>query len=257
MANKSSNIKILLLDIETAPGIAYIWSLWDKFIPIDRLISPGYTLCWAAKWLGKSDIIFRSVYHDGKDVMLSDLYNLLDEADAIITFNGDKFDLPTINREFLEAGITPPSPTHSIDLYKTVKSKFRLMSNKLDFVCQVLGIGSKVKHKGMSLWQECMSGVDKSWNTMRTYNRRDVILTEKLYKYLIPWIQQHPNHALFTDKDRPVCTNCGSHHVQSRGIQTTKTLEYKRFHCQNCGNWMRERTTCSTKQTRERTLVKV
>ena len=254
---KKSSMRVLLIDIETAPGVAYIWSLWDKFIPIDRLIKPGYTLCWAAKWLGSSDIMFRSIYHDGKDVMLQELYDILSSADAVITFNGDKFDIPTINREFLEAGITPPSPAHSVDLYKTVKRRFRLMSNKLDFVCQTLGIGGKVKHKGMALWYECMSGVDKSWNKMRIYNRRDVVLLEKLYKYLLPWIQQHPNHALFTDKDRPVCTNCGSHHVQSRGIQTTKTLEYKRYHCQNCGNWMRERTTCSTKQTKARTLVKV
>jgi len=157
---KKSSMRVLLIDIETAPGVAYIWSLWDKFIPIDRLIKPGYTLCWAAKWLGSSDIMFRSIYHDGKDVMLQELYDILSSADAVITFNGDKFDIPTINREFLEAGITPPSPAHSVDLYKTVKRRFRLMSNKLDFVCQTLGIGGKVKHKGMALWYECMSGVD-------------------------------------------------------------------------------------------------
>lgn len=249
-------MKILLLDVETAPAQAYIWSLWDKFVPLDRVIEPGYTLCWAAKWVGQRDVMFASTHHNGPDEMLAKLYALMNEADAIITYNGDRFDLPTINKELLERKWGPAAPTHSIDLYKTVKREFRLLSNKLDFVCKTLGLGTKVKHKGMELWKGCMDNDPASWRTMRTYNIRDVKLLEKLYHYLLPWIKQHPNHGLYTDADRPVCPNCGSSHVQSRGFSYTKTLKYHRWHCQSCGTWMRSRTNCSTPKDKANVLVK-
>ena len=241
---KSKNkIKILHLDIETAPAVCYSWSLWPKYIPIDSVAKPGYTLCWSAKWDHSKEIMFASIWEDGFDTMIKRMYDLLDEADAVVHYNGIKFDMPTLNREFVLAGFPPPDSYHQIDLYQTVKRKFRFLSNKLDFVCQKFGLGSKVHHKGMSLWIECMAGNVQSQNIMKKYNKQDVRLLPKLYRKLLPWITNHPNLALWMDNvDKPVCTNCGSTNVVAKGTQyNTKVASYKRYRCNDCGTPLRAR----------------
>ena len=45
------SLKILLLDIETAPMKAYVWKRWKENISLDQTISEWFMLCWSAKWL--------------------------------------------------------------------------------------------------------------------------------------------------------------------------------------------------------------
>ena len=142
--------------------------------------------------------------------MLSQIWELLDEADAVVHYNGTNFDVPTLNRDFLLHGMEPPTPYHQIDLLQTVRKRFRFVSNKLEYVAKALGIGEKVKHEGHSLWVRCMNDDPDAWADMETYNRQDTHLLEDLYVKLLPWINNHPNHGLYVEEDRPVCTNCGS-----------------------------------------------
>lgn len=249
-------MRILEIDIETAPAIAYIWQLRTRFVPVHHLVKDGHTLCFAAKWYKKPGVIFKSIHKDGKEDMLSTAHTLLEEADAVVHYNGSKFDIPVLNAEFMEMGIAPPAPSNQIDLYKTVRQRFKLTSNKLDFVANRLGLGGKVKHKGMEMWHECMAGNEAAWKTMERYNRRDVLLLERVYKKLLPWITNHPNMALYKDNNkRPICPSCGSHHLQSRGLSHTKTMTYRRFQCQSCGTWMRERVNNTTVDQKKNTLV--
>jgi DNA polymerase elongation subunit (family B) len=180
--------------------------------------------------------------------MLRHIHALLEEADAVVHYNGEKFDIPTLNKEFVLSKMTPPSTYRQIDLYKTVRSQFRFTSNKLDYVAQRLGLGGKTQHKGMELWTECMAFKDAAWNTMRTYNKQDVVLTEKLYNRLLPWIKNHPNVALYTDGTKAVCTTCGSINLNKRGFQTTNASRFQRYRCMDCGKWMRGRLNMHDKE---------
>ncbi len=36
-----------------------------------------------------------------------------------------------------------------------------------------------------------------AWKVMEKYNKQDVLLLEKVYDRLLPWIKSHPNHHLF------------------------------------------------------------
>lgn len=250
-------MNILEIDIETAPHRAFTWGLFNQNLSIDKIIEPGYTLCFSAKWFRSPNTMFFSIFHDGQENMIDQAWRLLHKADAVIHYNGAKFDIPTLNREFLLQGMTPPEPYKQIDLLTTVKREFRLASNKLDFVCQELGIGSKVQHKGMELWKECMENDPDAWETMKEYNKRDVTLLEDLYLYLRPWIRNHPNFALYDNTDRPCCTNCGSTRLHSRGKQhNTNTQSYRRFQCLECGTWVRERFTSLPKEQRQNVLVR-
>ena len=248
-------MKILHMDIETFPNIVYAWGLFKQNVSINQIVKSGYTACWAAKWHGKAGVEYMGLNKHKKADMLQGIWDLLDEADAVCHYNGERFDIPTLNKEFIKEGLGVPSPYHQIDLLKVAKKQFRFASNKLDYVSQFLGLGAKTKHMGMDLWRGCMDGNDKDWKIMERYNKQDVRLLEKVYKRLLPWIKTHPNHALYTHTTRPVCTNCGSSHMQSRGTYTTKTQEYQRYHCQSCGTWNRERTTMLPKQKKSHVMT--
>lgn len=188
-----------MLDIETTPLQVYTWGLWDQNIGINQIIKSTEMLCFGAKWLGEKSVNFKSVHHDGKKAMLEELHKLMDEADALVGWNSASFDHKHINREFLENKMTPPSPTKDLDLMTIVKANFQFPSNKLDYVAQKLGVGSKVKHSGFELWIGCMNDDKKAWAEMKRYQIQDVQLLDNLYDILLPWF---PGSGSVTSKER-------------------------------------------------------
>ena len=231
------NLKILVLDIETSPHTGFHWGLWQQNISINQLVESSTVLCWAAKWVGDKKVHFASIMESTHKEMIKQVHTLIDEADAIITYNGKRFDMPTLNREFLLQGFKPPSPYKDIDLLQTARNKFKFASNKLDYIAQELGVGQKTSHEGMPLWIECMSKNPKAWKLMKKYNCNDVRLTEQVYLKLQGWINIHPNYNLY--KKDNVCPNCGSHNLQKRGVACNTKNMYQRFQCQGCGKWSR------------------
>jgi hypothetical protein len=236
--------RILLLDIETAPHRAYVWGLRNDYIPIDRLVEHGYTLCWSAKWLGERQMMFDSLRDSKAPAMLRRIHKLLDEADAVVHFNGRKFDIPTLQGEFVRHGMAPPAPFKHIDLLVTCRRQFRFASNKLDYVSQLLGLGQKAQHKGMALWYGCMANDPAAWRVMERYNKQDVRLLEKLHDQIRPWIKGYPNQAMGSDER--VCPKCGGQHHQQRQVFETATRRYAKFQCVTrqphggiCGAWFR------------------
>ena len=180
-------MKTLFLDIETTPMQVYTWGLFDQNISINQIIKSTEMLCFGARWLGEKKVIFKSVHHDGKQAMLEHLHKMMDEADVLVGWNSAGFDHKHIKREFLENEMKPPSPVKDLDLMSITKSNFLFPSNKLDYVAQKLGVGSKVKHSGFNLWIECMEGNPKSWKEMKAYQIQDVNLLVELYDLLVPW----------------------------------------------------------------------
>jgi hypothetical protein len=228
-------MKILLLDIESSPNVAHVWGLWQQNVGINQLMESSYVLCWAAKWLGEDEIFFDSVHQSKPKKMLKGIYDLLDAADAVIHYNGTKFDIPTLNKEFLLHSYAPPSPYKQIDLLRVARSQFRFPSNKLDYVAQRLGLGSKQEHEGHDLWVKCMNGDKDAWKRMESYNIQDVVLLESLYCRLLPWIKSHPNHNLYADST--VCPTCAGSRLQKRGTAVSSTGTYQRYQCRDCGSW--------------------
>lgn len=231
MTNKHDE-KILLLDIEWKPATAYVWRMWDENISPDQLIDHGGMLCFCAKWSGSKDFLFFSEWEDGREGMAQAALDLLNEADAVVTYNGDRYDLPKILGEILLAGLTPPPPVTSIDVLKTVK-KMGFVMNRLAYIGPLLSVGGKVKHEGFNLWKDVMNGKETAKAKMRRYCIQDVRLLEKLYQRVRPFIKNHP-HMGATKKE---CGACGSNHVQSRGYRRTKHYRIQRVQCQSCGSW--------------------
>jgi hypothetical protein len=231
-------MKILLLDIETAPNLAHVWGLWQQNVGLSQIMESGYTLCWAAKWLGEKEVHVGTI-RQGERKMVLDIHSLMSEADAIVHYNGERFDIPTLNKDFLLQGLPPPAPSKQIDLLRVVKRRFRFPSNKLAYVSDKLGIGGKVEHEGHSLWVKCMVGDPDAWRNMVAYNVQDVRLLERLYEKLVPWIKGHPNHGLHNPDNSEVCPKCGSESYQRRGMEHTSSCSYQRFQCLSCHGWFR------------------
>lgn len=241
----TQSTKILALDIETAPHLANVWGLFDQRIGINQIIQPGYTMCWAAKWVGEDTIYFDSIHRNTHEGMAENIHELLCEADVVLTYNGMKFDLPTLNKEFLMQGLTPPSPYQQIDLLKTTRRQFRLASNKLDYVAQQLGLGAKTQHKGHELWIGCMNGDKESWKVMEEYNCNDVVLLESLYERLKPWVKSPPNQSLYTAN--LVCPSCGGKGYRMEGKAYLASGIYQRYSC-SCGHWFRDTKSIAPKE---------
>lgn len=236
-------MKMLILDIETSPNLAHVWQLWNIHnVGLNQLLESGEVLCFAAKWHGERSTMFHSIHKDGKEAMLRAAYDLVNEADVVIHFNGRSFDMPWLNSEWVRMGWTPPSPYQEVDL-KLVSSKtFRFPSNKLDYLAGELLGERKVKNvTGHELWIACMNGDEKAWKQMEKYNRQDVKLTERLYDRVQPWIRNLPNPALYGEADMAsqTCPACGSADVKKEGYAYTKLAVYQRYSCLACGRWSR------------------
>lgn len=217
---------------------------------INQVEEFGTVISWAAKWYGKSKIHFASDHHHGHDEMIQRAWNLLDEADVVVGYNSRAFDMKHLNREFLLAGLPPPSQYVDIDLLSVAKQRFKFASNKLQHVANELGIGSKIQHDGFDLWLGCMQDDRKSWSIMKEYNCHDVVLTEQVYERLLPWIKNHPHRGLYGG-DKNACPRCGHTEFRVSKYYMTRTGKYLQVQCKSCGGYSRagkveDRVTTST-----------
>lgn len=234
-----------------------MWGLFNQNISINQIIGNSEVLCWAAKWLGEEDTYYSSIHMTSKRRMLREMYKMLEEADAVVTYNGKSFDLKILNKEFALQGWARPSPYKNIDMLQVVRSQFRFTSNKLGYIGPMFGLGGKTKHPGYELWLDCMNprstNYHESWATMEEYNIQDVHLLEKLYIRLKGWVPNHPSHSALQNDH--VCPNCGGDKLQRRGTSITSTLSYQRWQCKDCGSWSRSKV--AHKADRSKQLVSI
>lgn len=230
-------MKRLIIDIETAPNLAYVWETWNVNVNKETLLDPKHMLCFAAKWYREDKMFFYSENKHGTERMVGEAHKLLSQADAVIHFNGRRFDVPHLQTEFLKIGSLPPSPFKQIDLYEVVKKQFEFPYNSLSYVTRALGLPHKVETGGFQLWLDCIKGDKKAWKQMEFYNRNDVEILEPLYDLLLPWIPNHPSFGAMYGGD--MCPSCGGLDLVREGFAYTAVGKFQRYHCGDCGKWSR------------------
>lgn len=233
--------KVILIDIETSPNVAYTWGAFDQnVIAFDR---EWEVLSVAWKELGKKQVyaVSRPDFDDktDKELVLA-VWKVLDEADVLIGHNIDKFDSPKLRAKFIQYGLKPPSPYKTIDTIKIARSQFRFNRNRLSDLAFTLNLGRKVKTGGIDLWFDCwLANKPEAWKKMVKYNKHDVVLLERVYYRLAAWYPNHPNLAIYDEDGEYVakCPTCNSTKVHRRGFHVMKTRKAARFQCQQCGAW--------------------
>lgn len=237
-----TSAKILLFDIETAPNVSYVWGHYEQNVIAHQ--EEWYMLSFAYKWLGDKDVTVKSLpdYRGYKpntpcdQLLVQDLWKLFDEADIIIAHNGDAFDIKKANTRFIYHGLTPPTPSKTVDTLKLAKKYFAFNSNRLDDLGNRLGVGRKMPNAGFSLWKGCMSGNSSDWDVMCRYNKQDVTLLEKVYFKLRSWHgTRHPDVSVLAGHKG--CPVCGETEATKRGFSYTATTQAQRYQCTDCGSY--------------------
>lgn len=232
-------MKILLWDIETAPLEARTFSLRTDFIPHGNIVKDWFIICGAWKWLGENAIYSTRCADVGDDYKcVAALRRAVDEADVIVHHNGDKFDIKKLNARVICHGMRPFKRPAMVDTLKAARKEFAFTSNRLDYLGKHLLSEGKIETS--NLWNRVMDREAGSIDEMLVYCRQDVLLLEKVYLKMRPFMSAHPNMTIAKDLDRDSCPRCGGSLMRD-GWRYTNNGRYQQYECGSCGHKPRGR----------------
>ncbi len=85
--------RILTIDIERLPGTAYVWEPKTRYVAPRNFLEWPRLLCFAARWYGDKRVVFEAEWRKGgREQMVKRAWELYDEADIVVTYNGRRFD---------------------------------------------------------------------------------------------------------------------------------------------------------------------
>ena len=235
--------RVLFWDIESSPALGYVWQKYQT--DVLSFETDWYLLSIAWSWLGEDKVSVKGLCDFDRyasepenDIELAALaHRLFCEADIVVAHNGIAFDTRKAQARMIYHGFDPPTPFKEVDTLKIARRHFAFTSNRLGDVCNFLGIGTKLETGGFQTWHGCLKGDERAWAKMKKYNRNDVVILEKLYLKLLPWMVRHPNMASLADRPE-ACPKCGVEGtMQARGDYITALSRRKRFQCTGCGGW--------------------
>lgn len=235
VAKRVGGGNILTLDIETSPTTVYTFDMKPNWISPDKIIEPSVVMCFAAKWYDENNVQFYSSHHQNREEMVQNAWDLLDRADVLVTFNGVRFDVKHLKREFVLAGLPMPRPWKDVDLYREAKKQWEFESKGLNHLAQRFELGKKEAHEGFDLWRLCLAGDKSAWERMKAYNVQDVVLTEQLYDRMRGWIPNHPHMGAPIGIEDETCNQCGSTNLVLNGTKRAVLMEYSLYRCMDCG----------------------
>jgi hypothetical protein len=230
------NPKILVLDIETKLLDMLAFGIRDQFIAHTALkdipASARLIHCVGLKLVGERKVTVLSEWEHGYSEMIRRTRDALDDADAVVGFNHEAFDMRKLQGQFALEGVHLPKPPTNIDIFKTAR-KMGFPSSKLDYLSQAFGIGSKVKHPGFDMWRDVYNGCPKAQAKMVRYCAGDVRLTEQLYFRLLPYLDNYPH---LRERSGHSCAKCEGP-MTSQGWKRTKHYKIQSLKCGDCGSW--------------------
>jgi DNA polymerase elongation subunit (family B) len=228
----------LFLDIETSPLQVFVWSLNDKanaYISHKSIIKDRGVICICYKWAGKKKVESLTWSKGQSDKpMLKKFVPILGEASEIVAHNGDRFDLPWIRGRCLTHGI-PMAPTYpTIDTLKKARQKFRLPSNRLDYLGNLL-VGEQKIATGFGLWRDIvLHKSDSAMQKMVDYCKQDVILLEKVFDKMAPYVEPVSSVAEYSCD----CPECGNPRPICKGYRHRKSGSvFVQLLCKRCPKW--------------------
>ncbi len=252
-----SGPRIGLIDIETAPIDASVWALFDQNVGLNQINVEWSILSYTYKPLGagRNKLVYSDTSGNPRDdtKLCNELWEIMHDNDFLIAQNGKRFDMRKIRARLIMHDKAPPSPVVCIDTMLMARQVASFTSNKLEWLSTYFSTVAKRKHKdfpGFELWRECLADNPKAWRSMRLYNIDDVLSMEQVYLKLRPWVNGHPNIAVFNDSEELACPKCGSTDVAHDGYKHTNVSKYKRYRCGSCGGWSHDRYTVNSKAKR-------
>ena len=173
-----SPARILIYDLETyATGFA------------DPSWVPQVVTCVAWKWLGEKGVFARAsidyarprsmphLQHEAIKRMTKPFLAALEKADAVITYNGQRFDQPVLNGTMYYIGLPPLRQILNYDLHDFGKTKG--VKKGLDNTAVHLGSVEQKLALNHAQWTE--GYLEAGWPTIKERAKSDVELTEEVF----------------------------------------------------------------------------
>ncbi len=240
---------IILFDLETLPDLKQVMSVFPGLSAYPGLTfksSINSIICFGYKQLGDKNSKCINAWdfkqswsknvNDDKQLCIAAREILL-KADGVITHNGRKFDLPTLNSRLMFHGISPLPKVNHIDTCSVARAKLNIFSNRLNSVAKFLGCEQKLENGGWSLWEKVQDRDKAAQKLMTKYCKQDVEVLEQVFNKLRPLADSIPNYNLFTGNSTDqVCPSCGGNHLEKHGFLVTKQGRKQRWLCKDCGS---------------------
>lgn len=251
---KKDQPRILLFDIETLPNLKEVMKIYPRLSAY-----PGLTLkasitsviCFGYKWLGESKSAkclnawdyksWEKDVNDDKEIVKA-AYELICDADAVVTQNGKKFDFKFIQTRLMHHKLPLLPKIQHLDTKCIAKQHLSIFNNSLDIMAKFLTDTKKMDNGGWDLWVDVINKEPKALKLMERYCKQDVIATEKVFERLRPLVSNMPNFNIFRRDGIECCPNCGGFNIINNGWRSTATKRYKRIACKDCGTWMHSPT---------------
>jgi transcriptional regulator with XRE-family HTH domain len=255
--------RVLLYDLEVSAALAYTFGRFKVNLSQDNIYKEGgVILCASYRWLGENDtyvIYSKEDIANNEDIsVVTKLWELFNEADAVIAHNAAAFDVKVLQGRVLINGMEPLPSVKVIDTLNMAKKHFRLPSNKLDSIAEILGLGRKLP-TGIALWAGVQEGDEESLEKMLDYCQHDTDLLHEVYMRLRSFgtaSNFNASHYYKDDKER--CNICGSTDIGLTGRVThTDVSTFAEVRCNSCGGIHRKREVLNTKEKRKSLMANI
>lgn len=235
-----NTLKRLFWDIEVSPDVVLSWRVGNKVhLAPENIVKERAIICIGYKW--QTDKKARVLVWDEKQddkAMLKDFLALANEADELVAHNGDRFDLPWFITRCLYHKIPTFPDYKTADTLQWAKRKFYFNSNKLNYIGQFLGMGSKIKTE-FGMWKDITLNNDRAaLKKMATYCARYVELLQGVWEKLAPLSAIKTHSGVASSRDKWSCPACGS--VKVHKNKTKISAQGNKTHamqCNDCGRY--------------------
>lgn len=189
--NNNSSKKVLpkrlFWDIETSYNIVKSWRIgYNLNLNTSDIIHERAIICLSYKWQGE-DKVHTVRWKNGCDKnVIKEFVKVVSQADECVGHNLKRFDEKWLMTRCIKHGILALPKYKVYDTLLKARSKFNFNSNKLDYIAEFLGLGNKLKHRGLAMWDDIiLRNCPLAMEEMIDYCEKDVVLTEEVYNKLV------------------------------------------------------------------------
>lgn len=263
-AFKKDGPKVLIFDTETAAATALTFGRFKVNLSQDNILeNGGWIICACWRWLGSREVhrIWLTPeevaeYDDSR--IVAKLFELYEEADAVLAHNSQGFDHKVVQTRAIYHGFPALPQVKVLDTLQLVRKYLKLPSNRLDAIGEFFNLGRKISTGGISLWRNVQAGDVKAMEDMVTYCAQDVDLLHDVYIRTrhLGRAGSDFNAALYYNDEKVRCRVCGSTDVEYTGRTTETSLnKFVEVRCNDCGAVHRDRKTITSPAKRKSLLA--
>lgn len=220
---KNELARILVYDIESTnldAEFGYILAIGYKFVGEPKS---------STKVISISDFPRYEKDRTDDSLVLRAFEPIYMQADAILHYNGIRFDEPYVNTRRIIHGMDTLPRKPRIDLLYTAKSTLRMRSKSLDRVAKLLGTTEQKSPVMGKHWVRAMSGYKASLQYIVRHCRADVLVLEEVYMRLRGRVYNHPRVSTVA-----ACRFCGGEVIKRGFALTALKNRPQKVQCKVC-----------------------